>query len=90
MAAHSADVRSPDAMTDSDKKISLEIPSTIPGVLGGFGLLLPTELCAESFATIRAQLEFRRKCMNQGFDNLLELLAMHEKTLLANKGKETP
>jgi hypothetical protein len=45
----------------------------------GFGLILPDDdLSPDSFRYVRAQIEFRRKCMNQGFDNLLELLAMHE------------
>jgi hypothetical protein len=46
---------------------------------GNFGLSLPAELSDCLYAAIVKQVEFRRKCMNQGFDNLLELLAIHKK-----------
>jgi len=47
-----------------------------------FALELPAELSELSYQTVVAHIEFRRKCMNQGFDNLLELLAMSKKTLV--------
>jgi len=42
-----------------------------------FSLDLPLELSKQSYEIVVKQIEFRRKCMNQGFDNLLELLKMH-------------
>jgi len=63
-------------------KIRLEIDSPFPAHVGGFGLILPVSLSEESISIVRAQLEFRRKCMNQGFDNLLELLELSRKALL--------
>lgn len=43
-----------------------------------FALTLPAELSNRVYEAIVKQVEFRRKCMNQGFDNLLELLAIHK------------
>ncbi len=43
-----------------------------------FSLSLPAELSDRIYETVIKQVEFRRKCMNQGFDNLLELLAIHK------------
>lgn len=42
-----------------------------------FEIELPMELSRQSYEMVVAQIEFRRKCMNQGFDNLLELLKLH-------------
>jgi hypothetical protein len=42
-----------------------------------FGLDIPGELSKASYDLIVGHIEFRRRCMNQGFDNLLELLKMH-------------
>ena len=43
-----------------------------------FELEMPREVSDASYELIVQHVEFRRKCMNQGFDNLLELLAMHK------------
>lgn len=43
-----------------------------------FSLSLPAELSDRIYEVVVKQVEFRRKCMNQGFDNLLELLAIHK------------
>jgi hypothetical protein len=80
----------------TDKPIELKVASPVPGpdsLNSWFALYLPTQLEAgESFDTIVEHIEFRRKCMNQGFDNLLELLAMTrtgiEKDVAARKAKE--
>ena len=72
--------------------------SPVPGpeqLNSWFALYLPTQLEAgESFDTIVKHIEFRRKCMNQGFDNLLELLAMTreniEKDVAARKAQQKP
>lgn len=48
---------------------------------GDFELQMPPEISEVSYNLIVAHIAFRRKCMNQGFDNLLELLAMHYDTL---------
>ena len=59
--------------------------SPVPGqehLNSWFALYLPTALeTKESFETIVKHIEFRRKCMNQGFDNLLELLNMTRETM---------
>jgi hypothetical protein len=44
---------------------------------GNFEVQMPREVSQTSYKLIVAHIEFRRKCMNQGFDNLLELLALH-------------
>lgn len=72
---------------ENPEMISLQTDDPLPGVIGHFGLLLPTELSEESFNHITEQIEFRRRCMNQGFDNLLELLAMHKKVLMQKRKK---
>lgn len=43
-----------------------------------FELILPRDMSDRLYEGIVKQIEFRRKCMNQGFDNLLELLAIHK------------
>lgn len=43
-----------------------------------FRLTLPSELSDRAYETVVKHISFRRKCMNQGFDNLLELLAIHK------------
>lgn len=43
----------------------------------GFEVQMPLELSEASYKLVVAHVEFRRKCMNQGFNNLLELLALH-------------
>jgi len=43
----------------------------------GFSVEMPEELGEASYALVVKSIEFRRRCMNQGFDNLLELLALH-------------
>jgi hypothetical protein len=42
-----------------------------------FSVVLPSELSRRSYELVISSIEFRRKCMNQGFDNLLELLRLH-------------
>ncbi len=42
-----------------------------------FQLKLPRDLSATAYDAVVKNVEFRRKCMNQGFDNLLELLQIH-------------
>lgn len=44
---------------------------------GTFAIEMPAELSENSYQLMIQHIEFRRKCMNQGFDNLLELLKMH-------------
>jgi hypothetical protein len=68
---------------------SLRVENPCPSGRAFFGLEIPADLSDECFAIIRAQIEFRRRCMNQGFDNLLELLALHEKAVKigTEKGK---
>jgi hypothetical protein len=46
----------------------------------GYSLTMPAELSQESYDLLVWNLEFRRRCMNQGFDNLLELLKKHWET----------
>lgn len=43
-----------------------------------FSLAFPVELSDRAYEVVVKQIEFRKKCMNQGFDNLLELLAIHK------------
>ena len=43
-----------------------------------FELTLSVKLSDSTYEAVLKHVEFRRKCMNQGFDNLLELLAMHK------------
>lgn len=73
-------------MNQSDEnKQPVELRVDDPDILCGakektfFGLTLPNNLSARGFDIVREHIEFRRKCMNQGFDNLLENLAMHER-----------
>lgn len=70
----------------TEEQIELKVESPVPGPnKSWFALYLPTNLdCEENFASIVKQVEFRRKCMNQGFDNLLELLEMTKATILAD------
>lgn len=46
-----------------------------------FELHMPCEVSEASYHLIVNHIEFRRRCMNQGFDNLLELLQMHRDAL---------
>ncbi len=48
---------------------------------GGFEIEMPLKLSEACYKVIVNHIEFRRRCMNQGFDNLLELLAMHHDVL---------
>lgn len=68
-------VESPDMLRDRNKRFEVEFPRI---------------LSEESYQLIRWNLEFRRKCMNQGFDNLLELLEQHWKVFKEAASKEKP
>ena len=48
---------------------------------GDFELEVQREISEVSYGLIVKHIEFRRKCMNQGFDNLLELLQMHRSVI---------
>lgn len=72
----------------NDENIDLRVQNPNPSMGGHFGLLLPMHLSEESFEAVKRQIEFRRKCMNQGFDNLLELLDI-AKGVLVSVAKET-
>lgn len=66
--------------------IKLEVKDPTPLMPGSlFGIYLPENLDLNgSFDAIVQAIEFRRKCMNQGFDNLLELLANTKANLKAD------
>ena len=49
---------------------------------GDFALEMPAEISRASYELVVGHIEFRRKCMHQGFDNLLELLKMHYDAML--------
>lgn len=65
-----------------DDRITLQVENPTPPLPTFFAVDIPTGLIEDDFATIIEQIEFRRKCHNQGFDNLIELLNMHKKTVL--------
>src|SRR5437870_2537580 len=70
-------------MTEAEQtKLEVDNPVPCPDSFTGkswFALYIPKNLSAEEdFDCLRRHIEFRRKCMNQGFDNLLELLAITE------------
>ena len=69
-----------------EKPIELKVESPVPGPGSSwFALYLPTKLDTEaSFEEIKRHIEFRRKCMNQGFDNLLELMEMTKNNIIAD------
>lgn len=77
------------AMTaqDVEKVVELNGGSPLPGG-ADFKLLMPAVIGEDSFAYLREFIEFRRKCMNQGFDNLLEVLAIHERQVKEHIAKE--
>jgi hypothetical protein len=77
-----------ETMSDKPKMIDLEVQSAWPLCTGKLGLLLPTDLSLESFEAVKKQIEFRRKCMNQSFDNLLELLEMSRDVLLETSQRQ--
>lgn len=82
----------------ADDKIELKVESPVPGpehLNSWFALYLPKNLdLSESFDHLVWHIEFRRKCMNQGFDNLIELLKQTRDTALkdmeAKKQDATP
>ena len=43
-----------------------------------FSVEMPREVSDASYDLIVQHIEFRRRCMNQGFDNLLELLKIYK------------
>jgi hypothetical protein len=55
-----------------------------------FAVEFPGELTEEMYGLLRQQLEFRRRCMNQGFDNLLELLDLHWQSYQRCRAKGQP
>jgi len=55
-----------------------------------FGLEIQAELSKVSYGLIVNHIEFRRRCMNQGFDNLLELLKMHYDALQVVRDAASP
>lgn len=59
-----------------------------------FSIELQQELSNEAYEMVVKHIEFRRRCMNQGFDNLLELLELHhssqQRMLDAVAAKEQP
>lgn len=70
--------------------IDLKVDSPLPDDKGYFGLFLThsESMTDECWESIKAHIEFRRRCMNQGFDNLLELIELTRKTLPKPKPKE--
>lgn len=69
-------MRLPKNVTD-ESHTALRVESPVPGPDGSwFALYIPKNIdWTESYDALVWHVEFRRKCMNQGFDNLLELLA---------------
>lgn len=61
--------------------VELKVDNPEPNGKGYFSVMLEAldDLSDESFDTIKAHIEFRRRCCNQGFDNLLELIEMTRK-----------
>lgn len=70
------------------RMVTLQAANPVPPIPGFWAVVFPGDSGREEFALIRQQIEFRRKCMNQGFDNLLELVQMHEDAFL--KGGRVP
>jgi hypothetical protein len=71
-------------MMASQEQIEMKVDSPVPGPNSSwFALYVPQNLDWEnSFDILVQHVEFRRKCMNQGFDNLLELMRMTRETAL--------
>ena len=63
-------------------RLVTEYPCTGSGK-DDFELHVPEKLTEHCYGTIIAHLKFRQKCMNQGFENLLELLELHRNATLA-------
>ncbi len=62
----------------------MKVDNPEPGGKGFFALVLESlEFLQpeDQFEAVKAAIEFRRRCMNQGFDNLLELIEMTRKNL---------
>lgn len=72
----------------TDDSITLKVESPVPGPNDDWFMLhMPKNLknIEANFAAIRWHIDFRRRCMNQGFDNLLELLNKTEKEMIADR-----
>jgi len=69
--------------------IDLKVDSTDPDGKGYFGLFVENSdwMTDDCWEAIKLQIEFRRKCANQGYDNLLELIELTRKTLPKPKDK---
>lgn len=67
-----------------DEQVRLDVESPVPGQPESwFSLYFPKNTIAkEDFDIMVKHIEFRRKCMNQGFDNLIELLNMTRESML--------
>jgi hypothetical protein len=57
--------------------LSVQSPDIINDQDAEFSITMPRDLVEADYRFLRERIEFRRKCMNQGFDNLLELLDKH-------------
>lgn len=65
-------------MDKKPKMVNLSAPSPDMRDSGGdWSVSFPENISEDDYNFLRERLEHRRKCMNQGFDNLLELLTMH-------------
>ncbi len=71
-----------------EEQMVLKVESPVPGpehANSWFALHLPKNVDLEAgFDAILWHIEFRRKCMNQGFDNLVELLKKTKDTAKAD------
>lgn len=66
-----------------EKRIELQTSNPQPLGKGYFGVNMPRHLTQESIDIVIANIELQRKGMNQGFDNLIELIRLNSKALLA-------
>lgn len=55
-----------------------------------FSIKFPKKIDEAQYKLLRWNLEYRKKCMNQGFDNLLELLDKHWETWKDVAAETTP
>lgn len=76
----------------TNEQIELKVESPIPGDSDSWFMLhMPKNLSGEdNFAVIEWHIEFRRKCMNHGFDNLIELLRKTKETMSKDIAAKEP
>jgi hypothetical protein len=67
---------------DKEKMLNFVTDNPDPSAPGTFfGVVMPWTPTDEAFDAIIEAIEFRRKCQNQGFNNLIEWVNMSRKNL---------